>query len=77
MPTYEYECAEGHIFEFRQSIKDLALTECKAIRSTLVCESEDLYSNSICGAACKRLISKTSFALKGPRWGRDQYGGSE
>jgi putative FmdB family regulatory protein len=29
MPTYEYECANGHRFEASQSIRDEPLTKCR------------------------------------------------
>ncbi|HXX48199.1 MAG TPA: zinc ribbon domain-containing protein [Myxococcota bacterium] len=33
MPTYEYECSNGHHFEVEQSIKDPALKRCKVCRA--------------------------------------------
>jgi putative FmdB family regulatory protein len=33
MPTYEYECTNGHHFEVEQSIKDEALKRCKVCRA--------------------------------------------
>lgn len=33
MPTYEYECTNGHHFEVEQSIKDPALKRCKLCRA--------------------------------------------
>jgi putative FmdB family regulatory protein len=33
MPTYEYECTNGHHFEVEQSIKDPALKRCKVCRA--------------------------------------------
>lgn len=48
MPTYEYECSKGHLFEAEQSIHDPALKRCR-----------------ICRAKATRLISASSFILKG------------
>jgi len=33
MPTYEYECANGHHFEVEQSIKDDPLKRCKVCKA--------------------------------------------
>ncbi|HTO71634.1 MAG TPA: zinc ribbon domain-containing protein [Myxococcota bacterium] len=33
MPTYEYECGNGHHFEVEQSIKDPALKRCRICRA--------------------------------------------
>lgn len=33
MPTYEYECNKGHVFEVEQSINEDALKRCKVCRS--------------------------------------------
>ena len=33
MPTYEYECTNGHHFEVEQSIKDEPLKRCKVCRA--------------------------------------------
>lgn len=59
MPIYEYRCPDcGHEFERLQSYKDPAVTDCPS-----------------CGAGqVKKLISKTSFALKGGGWYKDHYG---
>lgn len=59
MPTYEYECSKGHRFEFDQSIKDEPLKTCR---------------KKECRARAKRLISRTSFTLKGGGWFSDGYG---
>lgn len=69
MPTYEYVCEAGHEFEAVQSIKDEPLRTCP----------QDKFSESntcalgICNAPVKRLISKTSFILKGKGWFKDGY----
>ena len=58
MPYYDYECnCCSHQFEAEQSIKDDPLTECPKCK---VC-------------SLKRLISKTSFVLKGQTWYSDGY----
>jgi putative FmdB family regulatory protein len=59
MPIYEYRCPDcGHEFERLQSYKDPAVTDCP----------------SCSGGQVKKLISKTSFALKGGGWYKDHYG---
>ncbi len=58
MPTYEYECKECHNqMEAVQSIKDAPLTECPACHKP----------------ALERLISASSFQLKGGGWYKDAY----
>ena len=60
MPIYEYRCQEcGHEMEAMQRISADALTTCPE------CGSEGL----------KRLISQTSFVLKGGGWYATDYGG--
>jgi putative FmdB family regulatory protein len=57
MPTYEYQCSKGHLFEAEQSIHDPALKRCR-----------------VCRAKATRLISASSFILKGGGWYSDGYG---
>tara|TARA_R100000808_G_C2090993_1_gene111421 strand:- start:300 stop:488 length:189 start_codon:yes stop_codon:yes gene_type:complete len=58
MPIYEYECSKcEHKIEILQDIKEDALTECP------VCEEEGL----------KKLISNSSFRLKGTGWYETDY----
>lgn len=58
MPTYEYTCEScEQQFEFEQSIKEDPLVECPSCRNDTL----------------KRLISKTSFVLKGSGWAADNY----
>jgi len=61
MPTYEYACtACGNEWEFEQSIKDDAITECPKCHD----------------ATAKRQISRgTGFILKGSGWYADLYSG--
>ena len=33
MPTYEYECSRGHVFEVVQRISEAPLTRCKLCRA--------------------------------------------
>ncbi len=62
MPTYEYRCQScEHQMEAFQSIKDAALTDCP------VCHQPKL----------DRLISATSFQLKGGGWYKDLYSSSK
>jgi putative FmdB family regulatory protein len=59
MPVYEYQCGRcGHEFEREQRISDKPVRKCPS-----------------CGAMkAKRLISRTSFVLKGGGWYSDLYG---
>ncbi len=58
MPTYEYECGKcGHEFEREQRITDDPIKSCPGCKSKKV----------------KRLISRTSFVLKGGGWYSDLY----
>ncbi len=61
MPTYDYGCkACGHEFEKEQRISDKPVKKCPS-----------------CGKLqAKRLISKTSFVLKGGGWYSDLYASS-
>lgn len=59
MPVYEYQCQDcGHQFEASQRITEPKLTDCPE------CKKPKL----------ERLISSTSFQLKGGGWYRDGYG---
>jgi putative FmdB family regulatory protein len=62
MPIYEYECVLcGHRIEELQSIKAMPLTDCPK-----------------CGKpGLSRLISRTSFSLKGTGWARQGYSNQE
>lgn len=58
MPTYEYKCKNcQHEFETHQSIKDDPLKNCPSCQTDSLC----------------RLISQTSFVLKGDGWAADNY----
>lgn len=60
MPIYEYACQHcGYALEARQKFSDPPLHQCPA------CEQDGL----------ERLISESSFALKGSGWYADGYGG--
>ena len=59
MPIYEYRCPDcGHQFDKLQKISDDPVTECPSCGQNQV----------------KKLISRTSFALKGGGWYSDHYG---
>jgi len=58
MPIYEYQCQKcGHEFEREQRIVEDPIKRCPACKSN----------------QAKRLISKTSFVLKGSGWYNDLY----
>ncbi len=58
MPTYEYACDKcGHEFECEQRITDDPIKTCPECR----------------GRRVRRLISSTSFVLKGSGWYSDLY----
>jgi putative FmdB family regulatory protein len=61
MPIYEYECPTHGRYEVSQRITESALTNC-TIES--------------CGQPVRKLISSTSFALKGGGWYVTDYGKS-
>lgn len=59
MPIYEYRCPDcGHQFDKLQKISDDPVTECPSCGQNQV----------------KKLISRTSFSLKGGGWYADHYG---
>ncbi len=60
MPIYEYGCAScGHTFERLQKVSDEPIKDCP------VCDVE---------GEVKKLISRSSFVLKGGGWYKDHYG---
>jgi putative FmdB family regulatory protein len=60
MPIYEYACREcGHKFERLQRMSEDPVRDCPE------CEVE---------GAVKKLVSQTSFVLKGGGWYSDHYG---
>ena len=74
MPLYDYECEDGHVFEYWQGINDDHLETCPVhdiAGSVLPPDSELL--DERCKSSVKRLISKTSFVLKGKGWYKDGY----
>ena len=67
MPTYEYVCEHGHEFDVVQSIHDEPLKICPEI---IPFSGPDFEK---CEAPVKKLISQTSFILKGSGWYKDGY----
>ena len=66
MPIYEYKCQVcGYSFEMVQKIS-APTPECE---NTVVSGSVE----RLCGGRCKKLISKSSFSLKGGGWFKDGY----
>lgn len=74
MPTYEYKCECGKVFEYEQRISEPALTVCPFCTDGKDCPN--------CGkkqTPCKveRLIVAGNFILKGNGWYKDGYGTSK
>lgn len=70
MPVYEYLCDEGHEFEEEQRITEDPLTTCVWVRD----EGGPIDPlATMCGAPCRRQLSKSSFSLKGGGWSGDGY----
>ena len=66
MPIYEYKCQNcGFSFEIVQKINEKA----PACGNTVVSGSVE----RICSGKCNKLISKSSFSLKGDGWYKDGY----
>jgi len=66
MPIYEYKCQLcGFSFEVVQKVDDIA-PNCK---NMLVSGSLE----KLCDGKCDKLISKSSFSLKGGGWYKDGY----
>ena len=66
MPIYEYICQKcGHKFEIKQKIGESPPTCDNIVVSGSV--------ERICGGMCEKLISKSSFVLKGGGWYKDGY----
>jgi len=70
MPTYEYRCERGHVFEAEQSVLDPPLKTCMVDKHA----GSNCCAIGTCNAPCKRLISESSFILKGTGWAKDGYG---
>lgn len=70
MPLYDYECEDGHVFEYWQGIKEEPLERCPLHDGVV-----DPFAriDECCNAPVKRLISSTSFVLKGSGWFKDGY----
>ena len=61
MPYYDYLCNKGHESEVEQRIVEDPIAVCP---------------QKGCRSKCKRLISRTNFALKGNGWFSQGYSGS-
>lgn len=61
MPIYEYECPTHGRYEVQQRITEPALATC---------------TTEGCAKPVRKLISSTSFALKGGGWYADGYTGA-
>jgi predicted nucleic acid-binding Zn ribbon protein len=74
MPTYEYQCECGKVFEYEQRISEPALTTCPFCRDGGECP--------YCGrrdTPCKveRLVNGGNFILKGGGWYKDGYSSAQ
>jgi len=67
MPTYEYECEDGHRFTVNQRITDKPLRLCPE-------QTERVFR---CDAPVKRLLFPVTAKLLGGGWAKDGYGGSK
>ncbi len=80
MPTYEYSCKNcGAVLEVEQKITDEPLI---IYRHSLEGDDRIMTRNSargrtVCSGQVRRLISKTSFLLKGGGWASDGYSDSQ
>ena len=74
MPLYDYECEAGHVFEFWQGINDDVLEVCPVhdIAGSVLPPHSEIWDER-CKSPVKRLISNTSFVLKGKGWYKDGY----
>ena len=77
MPFYSYLCNEGCEFEVEQRITEDPLTECTVSVYKMRLNEDEACGwtkpDSTCGAPCHRLLSKSSFVLKGGGWSGDGY----
>lgn len=78
-PFYEYLCDEGHEFMEEQRITADSLIECTfrvTINAKEIAGKEGYgvpIKQKVCGAPCRRQLSKSSFTLKGGGWSGDGY----
>ena len=68
MPIYEYKCLKcGHIFEKMGKVNE------PAPKCVLAVETSHKKLLERCDGETKRLVSKSSFQLKGEGWYKDGY----
>ena len=74
MPIYEYACEKcGKPLEVMQRITEDPLTEC-TVEISVESDAKDKKCEKVaCGGKLKKLISQTSFSLKGGGWYKDGY----
>ena len=74
MPKYDYECEDGHVFEYWQGIKEEPLERCPVHDGAgAIPPPDSILVDECCNAPVRRLISNTSFVLKGKGWYKDGY----
>lgn len=74
MPIYEYECEKcGERLEVMQRITEDALTECTVEICPKANTKDEADKKVACKGKLKKLISQTSFSLKGGGWYKDGY----
>ena len=73
MPIYEYECEKcGHRFE-RLVRMDSDNPPCPNVIDEEQSENGKTIEQKVCGGETKKLISQTSFQLKGGGWADTGY----
>jgi len=76
MPIYEYECEKcGHRFERQMHMND-PNPPCPKFRERMRSVGHgDRQFDDTCGGKTRKIITRSSFVLKGDGWASDGYGG--
>lgn len=77
MPSYIYECPLGHQLAVNHSIHETPDYYCDRVFNNPANESGAKVNGLKCGEKMKRIISASSFILKGSGWARDGYAGKK
>jgi putative FmdB family regulatory protein len=79
MPIYEYECGQcGHQFELTVSLMNPPEPPIRCPKPYPRTRCVNVFTGEAkpddpCNGECKRLISPTTFVLKGDGWAKDGY----